>query len=351
VYFYAASADRPFMDPKALEALITTALVLLNAAVVVAFVAAYVGEAVSLRERWSRRGMRVLKVVADQREVTAALRAAVARRRRASGALLDAPEAEDGGAAAAGADDSTAHHALEGGAAVSAAPPLALEGGPGDGDGVADAKRDDGEGGDEDAATQWWYHPSGVAVRGPPQQIPSLDGASTTEKWMWCDANGSIVGMKGLPELLVAVDGVEALCVGDRYRWVHKTTRKLSELLAKPEDVGGAACCWEKGGGASGGADSPADVANAASGVVELRRSAPRETLNPVAGLAVGTDDATLAPSAAASSESAAVGGVQRFIGDVRMKIGVVRARRAAQQRHDGGDEAGITMQNRSAEL
>ena len=201
----------------------------------------------------------------------------------------------------------------------------------------------------------WWHHPSGVAVRDPPQQILPFDGASP--EWVWRDAKGGTVGFltRELPGLLVAVDSIDALRTGDRYRWLHKTTLELGGVLEKPKDVGGAACCWEKGDETreDDGAGSPTDAADTARAVAALRRSAPRETLNPVAGLAIEAEGATVAASGAAtSSRTTAVGGVQRFVGAVGLKIGVARARRAAgSRRGDGEEEAGIAMRNRAVEL
>lgn len=413
-YFYAESVDRPFMESKALDALTTTVLILLNAAVVIAFFAAYVGEVTSLRERWSRHGMRRVKVVVDKGEVMEALHA---RRHRASGTLEGGPGGEVGagvspaivaleggpgcGAGAgvapakaleggpegggSGAGVAQADEALksgpvgeagagvapatiaafeggpgyEAGAGVAPAAMEALEGGPSDGgdsgavaqdDHVTDENRDDDGDGDGSVLNQWWHHPCGVAVRDPPQQIPSLDG--TSSEWVWRDANGSIAASLGLPELLIAMDSVDSLRVGDRYRWVHNTTLKLSKVLVKLEDVGGTPCCWDKrDGDVLGVSDEATGPVGDTDAIAASRSCVAVEVLNPITRLAIEAEGASVAVSAATMNRSTAFGAVQRLIGDVRLKVDVARARRAADTRRDGGEETGVVMRNRAAKL
>ena len=75
------------------------------------------------------------------------------------------------------------------------------------------------------------------------------------------------------------------------------------------------------------------------------------EVLNPITRLAIEAEGASVAVSAATMNRSTAFGAVQRLIGDVRLKVDVARARRAADTRRDGGEETGVVMRNRAAKL
>ena len=65
VYFYAETAERPFMDKGTLEVLVTLALFLINIAVILVFFVAFVIEALGLRAKLRQRGKRVVRVVAE----------------------------------------------------------------------------------------------------------------------------------------------------------------------------------------------------------------------------------------------------------------------------------------------
>ena len=65
VYFYAETAERPFMDKGTLEVLVTLILFLINIAVILVFFVAFVIEALGLRAKLRQRGKRVVRVVAE----------------------------------------------------------------------------------------------------------------------------------------------------------------------------------------------------------------------------------------------------------------------------------------------
>ena len=65
VYFYAETAERPFMDKGALEVLVTLILFLINIAVILVFFAAFVSEVLGLRAKLRQRGTRVVRIVAE----------------------------------------------------------------------------------------------------------------------------------------------------------------------------------------------------------------------------------------------------------------------------------------------
>jgi hypothetical protein len=87
----------------------------------------------------------------------------------------------------------------------------------------------------------WWHHPSGVAVRNPPRQMRNFDGSLSTS-WDWSDAKAGDGISRKLPELLIEVDSIDALNVGDTYRWMHTETCKLLEVQDQLPDVGGYTC-------------------------------------------------------------------------------------------------------------
>ena len=72
VYFYAETAERPFMNKAALEVLVTLALFALNGATLLLFCVAFASEALGLRSKLRERGKQVLRIVADQRTQRAA---------------------------------------------------------------------------------------------------------------------------------------------------------------------------------------------------------------------------------------------------------------------------------------
>ena len=294
VYFYAETADRPFMDAKTLEALITTLLLALNIVVVLAFLGAFLVEVLSVREKWSRRQMRVLKVIADADAVQGAL----------------ANGREDGGV------ENPIEH--EGGINVAGAA----------------------------ASVRWWRHPLGVAVRDPPHLIPSTDEASNA--WLWREANDSIAASFGLPELLEEVNDLASLEVGDSYRWMHSEHYELSEQNTKLKDVGGALCCWDKylakraamrASAEEGTGNGGADGADGAGPVV--RRSVAKDTLNPLPRLLDGGNEAVRAESPAGAFDA-----VQRVVQRARFKVGVARARQAVEARGgaDADEGGGVEM-------
>jgi hypothetical protein len=87
----------------------------------------------------------------------------------------------------------------------------------------------------------WWHHPSGVAVRNPPRQMRNFDGSLSTT-WDWSDAKAGDGISQKLPELLIEVDSIDALNVGDTYRWMHTETCKVLEVQDQLPDVGGYTC-------------------------------------------------------------------------------------------------------------
>jgi hypothetical protein len=193
-----------------------------------------------------------------------------------------------------------------------------------------------------------WRHPvRNVAVeRGPTKTTTQVDRVGDVAMWAWVDAKGDVLMSQASPTLLVELDEGEELEPGDHFCFVRPKTGAVSDVAVEYAGVGN--CCTDRARVARGGEGAPLDTARA---VAALRRSAPRETLNPVAGLAIGTEGASVAASVTTTSRSTAIGEVQRFIGGVRLKVDVARAQRATKARRDGGEEAGIAMRHRAAEL
>ena len=77
VYFYTQTALYPFMDPDALEIIVTVLLFLLNAAALIAFAACFASELFGIRTRCAARRRDVL-AVASLEQVRAAMRAGAA---------------------------------------------------------------------------------------------------------------------------------------------------------------------------------------------------------------------------------------------------------------------------------
>ena len=63
IYFYAETAEYPFMDPTALERIVTATLFALNTIAGLAFATAYVCDRVDLRATLCRRGYKVVRIV------------------------------------------------------------------------------------------------------------------------------------------------------------------------------------------------------------------------------------------------------------------------------------------------
>ena len=94
VYFYTETAERPFMDRKALEVLVTTILFLMNVSSIITFVVAYLFEALTVRQRCRRAKLRVLKVVTEKSVIAAALGTVEAvsdGRKRPSALVIESP--------------------------------------------------------------------------------------------------------------------------------------------------------------------------------------------------------------------------------------------------------------------
>jgi hypothetical protein len=72
VYFYAETAERPFMNRAALEVLVTLALFVLNSVTLLLFCVAFASEVLGLRSKLRERGKQVLRIVADQHAQRAA---------------------------------------------------------------------------------------------------------------------------------------------------------------------------------------------------------------------------------------------------------------------------------------
>jgi hypothetical protein len=207
MYFYAESVERPFMDRRALEAIVTAFLFLLNISALLSFLIAYIIEVASLRVRWGRRSLRVVKVVVDRE------------------AVMNALLSHDRHAAIhpAGGGRRDAHSA----AAEEVVGPV---------DTRANARV---------SHVTWWHHPAGVAVQETPLKIYTADGVPVSfQKWMWCEVNGKVEVTTGIPEMLIEVDDIYSLDVGEKFLWKHKTSNKLSATDQKRKDVGGAVCSW-----------------------------------------------------------------------------------------------------------
>jgi hypothetical protein len=202
-----------------------------------------------------------------------------------------------------------------------------------------------------------WLHPvRNVAIeRGPEKNMNRMGGGGVVAVWVWVDAEGDVLLSQAKPALLLKLDEGGELEPGDHFCFVHPKTDAVSDVAVEYADVG--TCSTDRARVARGGEGAPLDTARA---VAALRRSAPRETLNPVAGLetlnpvaglAIGTEGASVAASVTTTSRSTAIGEVQRFIGGLRLNFDVARAQRAPKARRDGGEEAGIAMRHRAAEL
>ena len=170
-YFYVESAELLTIDPLAFERIVTVALCALNVAVLAVFATGYTIEALGLRAKCARRWSAVLKVASPTATAAA----------------------------------------------------LALE--------VDDrvGSTDDGEG----QATQFWFHPSGVAVAQPPRKVNELG------IWVWRAPNLDVAVSASEPQLLLAVRNAAALSSGDEFRMMNTATRVLSELETRLPDVGG----------------------------------------------------------------------------------------------------------------
>ena len=279
VYFYSESVDRPFMNAQVLENLITVMLFILNIACIVMFAVAYVVELASLRQRCSRRGMSVAKIVTNDAIIARALGGAD---------VLDV-----------------------------------LTGG---GDGAAgDAVLDIG-------LLQYWFHPAGIAVLGAPVKSYDDNGA-VTDIFIWNDAEAGYAMSRDTPELLIVVESVDLLAVGDQYRWIrHRNGPKASPIQTKPHDVEGAACFWE----------TPRDE-----GV-----DAAEDFFNPLPDGGGGAAEAA-APPPPIEAEARRCATARRFVAWARLKIGVANARRAAEARRGGDEEegGGILMREETLDL
>ena len=79
-----------------------------------------------------------------------------------------------------------------------------------------------------------WRHPEDIAVEDAPTKLHDAKGSAV---WLYTDPTLAVSA--ATPELLIAVTGSEPLVHGDRYRWVHPQTRRLSAPHVELIDVGG----------------------------------------------------------------------------------------------------------------
>ena len=289
LYFYAETATYPFMEPQALEVLVTTMLFLLNAFTVLGFVVAYVSEASSARETCQMRGKVQLKIVDDEARVLHALSAASGERaakparptlltpepwwaeeRVQVGANVMHPTRGRGKVIAVSPDDDQRVHvefAVLGDVhrydhaswsifvSMQDLFASALAGiddhAEGSREECGTVRNDAGgdEGSEEDAikpssvdalgsaaeaAPLLWRHPAGVAVEDAPTKMHDARGSVV---WLYSDPTLAVSA--ATPELLIAVTESAPLAHGDRYRWVHPQTRSLSAPHVELIDVGG----------------------------------------------------------------------------------------------------------------
>jgi hypothetical protein len=110
----------------------------------------------------------------------------------------------------------------------------------------------------EGAPRRLWHHPSGVAVTSAPERVFD-DSGEESDAWMWQDAAAGSAMSTIDPELLLRVESIDALAVGDEFRWMSRATHALSGRQTKLHDVGGASCCAgrERCAAESGAADVP----------------------------------------------------------------------------------------------
>jgi hypothetical protein len=107
----------------------------------------------------------------------------------------------------------------------------------------SDAPTGDTHNGSRDESTDsnnlyYYHHPAGVAVKHPPQQIPSLNGSTAAVEWAWRDKRAGYALSQHRPEILVEVNSIDSLNVGDEYRWMHQESYQLSAMEEKLKDVG-----------------------------------------------------------------------------------------------------------------
>jgi hypothetical protein len=210
VYFYAATAVHPFMDPKALEVLVTSILFSLNIVVMMIFLGFWMSEMGNLRDTLREKQSDVLKVVKGDDDVVPP-RAAL-----------------------------WAHPA---GVAVTTPPTRAYEAG--------------------GAATNTWvwgaeYHQE-VRARLPPRDKDDDDASGELAPPVASPTDGSVSRDRRLrlgpamsiddPKMLTLVESTDALEVDDVYYWVNRKTRALSAPLTKLRDVGPSSVkCFNKNG-------------------------------------------------------------------------------------------------------
>jgi len=87
---------------------------------------------------------------------------------------------------------------------------------------------------------QLWHHPSGIAVPMPPKFVGD-DEEDVVQIWPRVGEMEKALSMSEV-ELLIVIDDVKSLPAGATFRWMHNTTRAVSDAHTVPPDVGGVSC-------------------------------------------------------------------------------------------------------------
>jgi hypothetical protein len=94
--------------------------------------------------------------------------------------------------------------------------------------------------------SEMWCHPSGVAVaEAPTPQEVEIETVSTDIVWIWAAASDDEMELAfstEMPELMILIKGADLLPAGASYRWMNRTSKRLSQKEVKPRDVGGWTC-------------------------------------------------------------------------------------------------------------
>ena len=209
VYFYAATAVHPFMDPGAIEVVTTTLLFFLNVVVMMTFLGFWMSEMGNLRDTLRTKQSDVLKVVKGDDEVAPPRAALWAH---PAGVAVSTPPTrayEADGTATNRWMWSTEYHQGEGGSRL----PL--------------SDQDDG-----DASGK--LEPP---VASPLRRLASSMAMSIGDRAETLRLVGPAMSIDD-PSMLVLVDSVDALEVDDVYYWANNKTRALSAPHTKLRDVG-----------------------------------------------------------------------------------------------------------------